>query len=80
MFESLKKALEAYSPGEKWNVIFREIKAGAVSTPSVQAQEEDKKRLTREQILREAQDDPFIKSALETFGGSKITGVSPLKE
>jgi DNA polymerase-3 subunit gamma/tau len=80
MQESLKKALDKYSSGEKWSISFHELKGGMLASTSVHAQEQDRKRMTREQIVREAQDDPLIKSALETFNGSKIIGVSPVEE
>jgi hypothetical protein len=84
MVESLKKALDKYSPGEnvsqKWSISFNEVKGATLSATSVAAQEEAKRRVTKEQIVREAQEDPLIKSALETFSGSKIVGISPLEE
>jgi len=80
MMENLRRVLEKYSPGEKWSISFHETKGGTLSSTSVAAQEDAKKRVTKEQIVREAQDDPLIKSALETFSGSKIIGISPLED
>jgi len=80
MLESLKRALDKYSPGEKWSISLSEVKGNTLSSTSVAAQEEAKRRITKEQIVREAQDDPQIKSALETFSGSKIIGISPLED
>ena len=79
MQETLKRSLQNYSPGRQWSLAFFELKGATPSSKSLQAQEEDKRRISREQIVREAQEDPLVKSALQTFGG-KIVGVSPLKE
>jgi len=81
--EALKKALQSYSPELKWEISIHETKSTASLQPasdSLAAQEEDTKRLRREQVNREVREDPLVQAALSTFQGSKIDRISILKE